>query len=72
MLTVAVLAAALVICVLAAWGAKHVRTPEETAIHPDQQKADTASDSFYRTDDRPAGPDAEGPLPFETQDRRSH
>ena len=49
-----------IVVVLAGWASAHVKHPEQTAGHGDHP-ADTTSDRFYRTADRPAGPDAEDP-----------
>lgn len=52
---------ALVLVAVVAWmGSRHVRHPEDTAGDP-EEPADTTSDRFYRSADRPAGPDAEDP-----------
>ncbi|MEZ5139350.1 MAG: hypothetical protein R2702_16095 [Acidimicrobiales bacterium] len=55
-----VLVGAVAICVVAAWVAKRAKHPEQAAGEG-QVPADTTSDRFYRTADRPAGPDAEDP-----------
>ncbi len=51
----------LVVIVGAIEAAKRMRHPEQTAGHGDVP-ADTIDDRFYRTVDRPAGPDAEEPV----------
>jgi hypothetical protein len=52
---------ALVLVAVVAWLAgRHVRHPEDAAGGP-EVAADTTSDRFYRSADRPAGPDAEDP-----------
>lgn len=43
----------------AIWFAKHTKHPEQTAGHHDDVRADSTDQRFHRTDDRPAGPDAE-------------
>ncbi|CAN5789769.1 hypothetical protein BH10ACT1_BH10ACT1_16750 [soil metagenome] len=58
-LVVAVVVIALVAAAI--WAAKHTKNPEQTAGHTDQM-ADSTSNRFYRTDDRPAGPEAEDPV----------
>lgn len=60
-MTGALLVAGAVVLVLAAvWASSRVRHPEQTAGHG-SDPADTTSDRFYRSVDRPAGPDAEDP-----------
>jgi hypothetical protein len=49
-----------VLVVVAAWASRYVKHPEQTAGH-DEVPPDTTSDRFYRSVDRPAGPDAEDP-----------
>jgi len=61
------LVALVVMLVVAAsvWLARHVNHPEQTAGHDDPADAsgrNTASERFYATTDRPAGPDAEDPV----------
>ncbi|QXC61099.1 hypothetical protein KSP35_22760 [Aquihabitans sp. G128] len=58
-LVVGVVVVALV--ALAIWAAKHTKNPEQTAGH-DDVPTDTLDDRFYRTVERPAGPDAETPV----------
>jgi hypothetical protein len=59
-ITVVAVVAVVAVVVLAAWASRFVKHPEQTAGH-DEVPADTTSDRFYRTADRPAGPDAEDP-----------
>ena len=60
MIAVIVLVVVGLAVVAAAWASGHVQHPEDAAGH-DHVPADTTSDRFYRTADRPAGPDAEDP-----------
>jgi len=55
-----VLVGVVAVLVLAAWASKHMKGPERAAGEG-HVPADTTSDRFYRTADRPAGPDAEDP-----------
>ncbi|WCO68219.1 hypothetical protein PO878_05700 [Iamia majanohamensis] len=51
----------LVVVAGAALLARRVQHPEDAASHDDGQ-ADTTSERFYDTADRPAGPDADDPV----------
>lgn len=52
---------ALILVAVVAWmGSRRVRHPEDAAGDP-EVPADTTSDRFHRSADRPAGPDAEDP-----------
>lgn len=55
---VAIVVIVLVVATMVA--ARYTKHPEQAAGH-DDAPADSTSDRFYRTADRPAGPDAEDP-----------
>lgn len=55
-----VVAGVIALVLVAAWASSRVKHPEQTAGHG-VDPADTTSDRFYRSVDRPAGPDAEDP-----------
>lgn len=51
---------------LLAWLGLRAKHPEQAADHADE-RLDSRSDRFYRTADRPAGPDAEDPIQENTE-----
>lgn len=61
MIAALLVAGAIALVIAAAWASRYLRHPEDAATHPDPEP-DTTSERFYRTADRPAGPDAEEPV----------
>ena len=67
MIVAAIAVAVVVLVGLAVWISSRTKHPEQTAGHAEPQP-DSTSDRFYRTADRPAGPDAEDPILEERQE----